>query len=77
VPLIGSPYWATTTRSDVAPTTVACGDVVVQVTAVVTFVHVYQLVPSTWALMVEPATGAVSSVNVTESTFCGLVPFKT
>jgi hypothetical protein len=63
---------AMTTRSEVTGTTVACGLVVLQVNVVVEFVHVYQLAPS-WTRIVEPATGAVSTVKETESMLPGFV----
>ena len=56
----------------VAAATVACGLVVAHVTAAATFVHVYHVpAAASCVLIVEPATGVESSVNVTESMLAG------
>ena len=73
----GRVYWATTTRRLVAPSTVAWGVVVMQVTAVVTLVQLYQSVPFIIILMVPPTAGAADKVKVTESMLPGLVAFRT
>ena len=48
------------------------------VTAVVTFVHEYQVLPleTSRTLIVEPTVGVVSRVNATWSMFCGLLEFN-
>ena len=66
-----------TTRRSLAAATVACGDVTGQVTAVLTFVQVYQEpVGESWVLIVDPAGGVESSVYVTESMLLGFVAFR-
>jgi hypothetical protein len=61
----------------VAATTVACGLVVVHVTAVATKVHVYhEPAGASCVLSVDPATGVESTVKVTESMFVGVVALR-
>ena len=64
--------------SSFAVDVVACGLVVVQVTAVVTLLQVYQSLPleTSLTLIVDPAGGAVFNVKATESMFDGVVAFN-
>src|SRR5688500_16433352 len=74
----GVGYWATTTRSWSAATTVAAGAAAAQSTAVPVFVHEYQapLGVSSCTSIVEPAMGAESRVKVTASAVVGSVAFS-
>jgi len=64
---------ATTTRLLAEPT-VACGDVVAQVTLPAVFVQLYQVLPSRLAFTLDAFVGLTENAN--ESMFCGFDPLS-